>query len=290
MNNQTYLYQESGKINLSRQIFTYIILISFLLYISYVYCVITIVLPIIYLNVLITLGFGILIGTISRVSIRFSHNRSKKSRFLLAIILPLLATILQWAVYLTYLILNEIPSFYEFLGKLHLILLPHNFFSIIAEVYEHGTWGFFGATINGLPLLLIWLVEMGITIAIPLLFMKDLKPSAYSETQQKWYTKHTLFNDFESIPASQTLTTNLISSPIQTIDELGIGTGHRHTKIHLFYLKEENIQYLTFEKISIVGKGNKNRVILINNFEISNTTAEKILEKYKSKKEIFDLF
>lgn len=290
MNNQKYFYTESGKTNLSRQVIAYTILISLMLFISYFYSMIIIAIPIIYLNIVITLGFGIIIGVLTRVSVRLTHNRSKRSRYSLAIILPIIATIFQWSTYISYLILNKIPSFFELLKELPIILLPQNFISIIGEIYEAGTWALFDNSIMGLTLLLIWLTEMGITVAIPILFMKDLKPSAYSELQQKWYTKYTLANDFESIPASQQLTSSLINSPIDTIENLKIGNGHRHTKIHLLYLKEENKQYLTFERISIIGKGNKKRVILINNFIISNSIAEKLLENYRYKKERLDLF
>jgi len=58
----------------------------------------------------------------------------------------------------------------------------------------------------------------------------------------------------------------------------------RHKKIHLFYLEDENKQYLTFEKIYIEGKGNKNSTTVINNMTIDKPAAKSIMEEFANKR------
>lgn len=124
-------------------------------------------------------------------------------------------------------------------------------------------------------------------MAGPIVAIVKTKIYPYSEFLGKWYDKYTLFKDFESISTVTKLKGELSTDPLKSIDSLGKGTGLRHTKVHLFYLKHEDKQYLTFEKIFIEGqgKGKKNSSIAINNFQINKSDADLILEKYENKRE-----
>ncbi len=291
MNNQELFYQESGQINPIKQGLSYVICIGLALILGYIYSVAVIFIPIVYLNFLITVGFGLILGLICRVIVRFSHNRSKKSQIIQAIVIGFLANYFQWTVYILYAYSGEIPTVGLYFSSLHWIMIPENFFAAMAEINQFGTWSIFGITFNGFGLAAIWFAEFLIIIAGPIVAIVKTKIYPYSELLNKWYDKYTLLKDFESISAVNNLTSELVSDPLKSIESLRKGSGLRHTKIHLFYLKDEDKQYLTFEKIFIEGqgKGKKNSSIVINNLKINKTDAELILENYENKRERIDI-
>ena len=287
MENQELFYQESGRIDPLKQSFSYIICIGLSLILGYIYSVIIIIIPIVYLNFLITVGFGTMLGLICRTLIRFSHNRNKKSQIIQAVIIGLLANYFQWTAYILFAYNDAIPSIGLYLENLEWIIIPKNFFAALFEINRIGTWGMFGITFNGFALTFIWIIEFLIIITGPIIAVVKTKSYPYSEHLQKWYFKYTLFKDFESISTAKRFINELASEPIRVIENLGNGSGLRHTKIHLFYLKDETKQYLTFERIFIEGqgKGKKNSTIVINNFMISKSDAEDLLNKFENKRE-----
>ncbi|MCB0516406.1 MAG: hypothetical protein R2798_03605 [Chitinophagales bacterium] len=286
MDNPTLFYQESGKTNLIREVVSYIICIGLALILGYFYAVIIILIPVVYINFFITIGFGIGLGLICKLLARFSHNRNKKSRIIQAVIIGFLANYFQWTAYILYVYNGAtIPSIGTYLANLYWIVIPQNFIAAITEINRVGTWSVFGIVFNGSLLTAVWFFEFAIIMAVPIFTSIQANPYPYSELLQQWYHKYTLFKDFDAIPASNELISELANDPLKTIDSLGKGTGLRHVKIHLFYLKDENKQYLTFEKIFMEGNGKENSSIIIDNLQIDNSDAKQLLEKYENKRE-----
>lgn len=293
MTNPSLFYHESGKIDLIKQSLTYILCIGLALVLGYVYSVVTVFLPIIYLNALISIGFGLSLGFICRALFRLNHNRSKRSRIILAIIFGLLANYFQWTTYILWAYEGAIPGINEYLENILWIMVPDNFIYAITEINRIGPWEIAGTQIKGFGLTTIWIIEFLIIMAGPIVAVLKTTIYPYSELQQKWYPKFTLFNDFQSVSGSSLLLKDLEENPLETIIGLGLGTGLRHTKIHVFYLKEENKQYLTFEKIYVEskqdGKTKTNSSIIVNNFKISNSVAEDILAQFENNRERMDV-
>lgn len=291
MDNKELYYQESGQVSVSKQIMSYVISIGLVLLLGYLYSVIMIFIPIVYLNFLITVGYALLLGLICRVLVRVSHTRNKNYQIIQAVVIGLLANYFQWTSYILYAYNGAIPNIELYFSHLHWIILPKNFFTAIAEINKFGTWSIFGFTFNGIGLTAIWLIEFIIIMAGPIVAIVQTKVYPYSELLEKWYPKYTLFKDFESISAINKLIGELSSDPLKSIDSLGKGTGLRHSKIHIFYLDDEDKQYLTFENIFIEGqgKGKKDCSIVINNFKIKKSDAKLILEKYENKRERTDV-
>lgn len=291
MDNQELFYQESGQINPIRQSLSYAICIGLALILGYIYSVAIIFIPIVYLNFLITLGFGLTLGLICRAIVRFSHNRSKKSQIVQAVVIGFLANYFQWTAYILYAYNGEIPTLGLYFANLHWIMIPENFFTAVAEINKVGTWSIFGIPFNGFALTAIWIIEFLIIIGGPIVAIVKTKIYPYSELLENWYHKYTLYNDFESISMVNKLTKELASDPVKSIESLGKGSGLRHTKVHLYFMKDEDKQYLTFENIFIEGqgKGKKDSSIVINNFKINKADAELILEKYENKRERIDV-
>lgn len=292
MENNNFYYQESKKINPIGLIVSYAIYLVIGLLLGYAYSMITTLIPIIYINFLLAIGLGVTLGFVMRITVRLTHNRNKKSQFLHAAILGVLAFLCQWAAYILYISSAEVPSLSEFLINLPTILSPQNFFPAIAEINHLGMWSIFGITFNGFWLGFIWALEAIIIIGLPIIAVHRTKVYPYSEFLGKWYPKYTLIPDFESVFAVNQFEKELQINPLESIESLGRGLGLRHSKIHVFYHKGENKQYMTVEKVFIEGRGKGKRIteLVINNFEIDKGSAQSILEKFGSKKERIAIF
>lgn len=294
MSTKQAFYQESGKINPLKQSISYLISIPIALILGYVYSVLIIFIPIIYLNFLIGIGLGLALGFICQFLFRLNHNRSKRSRIIQAVVIGLLVNYFQWLAYILWAFDGTMPGVDLYLLNLHWILNPESFFAAIVDINNVGVWEMFGTQLKGFGLSLIWIFEFLIIMAGPIVAVIKSHAVPYSELQQKWYPKFTLFLDFESFSAVNQLMIDLESNPLNTIEELGKGSGNRFVKIHVFYLKEENHQYLTFEKIHIEvkkdGKTKTNSSIILNNFRINSTDAKEILDKFENSKERLGLF
>lgn len=289
--NKELCYKESGNIDPFRLVISYLLGTGTTMILGYVYTVITIAIPIPYINFFLTAGLGLILGFIARFLIRFSHVRNKKQRIIFAIIIGILANYFQWTTYILYAYDGTIPDFTYYIHNLSWIVIPKNFIVALMEINRVGLWSIFGIIFNGFALALIWIAEALIIIAGPVVGILTTKEYPYSEINGKWYPKFTFFTDFSYLSAVNKFTQELINDPITAFENLGKGTGLRHTKIHLFYVEQENNQYLTFETIYIEGhgRGKKNSTIVINNFKIEKGVADRLKEKYQMKRERIDV-
>ena len=293
MDHQHLVYQESGKVNSAKFLIAIIAAVAISILLGYVYVLIMMFIPIIYLNVLITIGLGILLGWIARAATRFSHNRNKRSQLLFAVLLGVLVTYFHYVAYLLYMMDGAVPSLSLYLSQLPWIVMePGSFFSFLSVVNELGPWSIFGLTFSGVLLALVWLLEALIIIGAPVLTVFGSDPYPYAESLGKWYPKFTLSEEFASISGTTSLINDLQADPLKTIEELGMGTATRYSKIHVFYLPKAKDNYLTFEKVTIedAEKGNKDSVLVLNNYRIDKATAAKILEVHRNEREKLAVF
>ena len=145
----------------------------------------------------------------------------------------------------------------------------------------------FGIPFNGFVLTFIWTIEALIIGGLPVLLILKSNTFPYSEKLNKWYPKFTLLKDFESISLMDSLVKSLSKEPIRAIGEIKKGHGLRHSKLHLYYLENEDKQYLSFENIFVEqqGKGKTTKTLMISNFLIANQVAIELKTKYENKRE-----
>lgn len=280
------------KVNVLGLLFSYACCSVAALFLGYAYSVITTLIPLVYINFLITIGFGLALAFVVRIAVRLSHNRNKKSHYILAFVISLMAVVFQWATYILYAVNGEIPSISDYLSNVYWIVLPQVFFPTIIEINEIGMWSILGVTLNGVALSFIWVLEAIVIMALPIIAVYKTKVYPYSELNAKWYPKYTLNQDFESVGGVSSFLNYLTVDPTSAIEDLGRGMGYRYSKVHVFYHINENKQYLSLEKVFIEkrGAGKRTSEIVINNLEIDRNTAQEILEKFPNKKERFEIF
>lgn len=291
MNQNNYFYEESGNINFLSSAISFLICGFLALVFGYVYSSLISIIPIVYANFLLTIVFGVSIAYLVKILVRLTHNRYRKSQMILALFTGIMANYFQWTTYILFLYNGGIPSINELFQNLHWLVVPENMFHNIIEINKFGSWGIFGIPFNGFVLTFIWILEALIIAGIPVLLIYKSNTFPYSEDLNKWYPKFTILKDFESISFMDSLTKSLLVEPISAIESLGKGHGLRHSKLHLYYLENEENQYLSFENIFVEqqGKGKTTKTLMINNFLISKQVAMELKEKYENKRERIEI-
>ncbi len=254
---------------------------------GYVYNLIIYFMPLIYVNFLVVIGYGIGLGFLTRILIRFSHCRSRKSQIILSVAVAVMAFYVAWAAYFITMVNEGIPGFGMYLRSLTWTLLPQDLFPFIGELNRVGSWQVGGVPFNGILLTLVWLFELAILIALPILQVYRMSPSPYSENQQVWYPKYSLNEDFGNMASPHQFMKRLEEDPAAAVEELGIGDAWRCTKVHLYYLPEEQQQYLSVDKHLVEGRGQGKTSIIeaVTNLAIDRSTAERLLNQFAHQRE-----
>ena len=171
------------------------ILAAGLLAFIYVYAVWYI--PFIYINFLLTLVFGFLLGVVLAQLVRTGKLRNPALVTGLATGVALAACYVQWALYLT-LVLNTTSV--ESLGRrasvahtsfsadvmMSILLHPGSIVEAMSELASSGSWSLMGVTPSGIFLYLIWLVEAAIIVVAAVMLARIQSTEPFSETANEW--------------------------------------------------------------------------------------------------------
>lgn len=260
---------------------------------GYLYSLFTYLVPLIYLSVLLAIGFGIVLHWSIRLIIRLSKIQSKTSRTILIIGTIFFSTYFAWVAFLSSAALGIYQTPFNYLTFLDWIFHPQDLFNLIYEVNKIGTWsiGVNGGPVNGSLLAIVWGLEF-IAIAFSSLQLISSYPIfPFSENYNKWYTKFTLEDDFESLSSSSATITKLDTGVLETLQNLDWGNGFNHSKIHLYYLEQETDQYLSIEKVMVTDrkKGTITKTPVVVNYRINNSDAKAIKNTFRITKERFDV-
>lgn len=280
-------YKASGNCNLGRFTLSYISCVLIALVLGFLYTVVSLVVPFVYFNILFCLGFSAVLAFVCKALFRFSHNRSKRKQIVQAFIIGFLANYFQWTAYIVYAYNDALPTFTDFIENLSWIVIPENFLNAVMDINSIGLWSFFGVQFQGVELALIWIGEALLIMSGPVLAAITAKHYPFSEKMNRWYPKYTLDYNFESISAKQYMLDALVINPLEAIRNLGYGTAYRYSKVHLYYLPQESLQYISIEKINVPrqGKGKKNIEQVIYNFTVRKMEMDAIMNEFDFQKE-----
>lgn len=290
--NPDHYYKESDKINpVGLAVSLAIVVVSGVI-LGYIYEAAIRIMPAVYLNLVTLTGLGLALGYLIKIVSRLTSNRSKRSQIIMAVIAGLIANYAQWTAFVLFVVNGYFPSAGEFLNGLSWILHPGGFLSAVSIINEYGVWAVFGIVFKDFALTAVWIIEAFIIFAIPFLMIFYRKVYPYSELYHKWYSKFVLSNDFEYLAGTNRFLIMLESNSFEAVWNLSKGDGLRHSKIFLYYLSEEESQYLTVENTYVEnrGRGKIIKEIVISNFRIPKEEAELILKEYENKKEKINVF
>ncbi|GAB3635297.1 hypothetical protein GCM10027422_08870 [Hymenobacter arcticus] len=157
--------------------------------------------PFVYINFILCLGFGLLLGAALALLVRLGKLRSPGAVGGLALLVGFVAVYLEWSVYLT-LLLNsettgtgkEADTSTSFSASLFADVITHPaaMWSAMRQVNETGTWSLKGSTPSGLFLGVIWVIEAVMILGGVYLMARAQATEPFSETSNEWADEETL--------------------------------------------------------------------------------------------------
>lgn len=157
--------------------------------------------PFVYLNFVLCIGFGVLLGFGLARLVRAGKLRSPGAVSGLALLVGLLAVYLQWCLYLTLLFNSETTgtgrdadTTTSFSGEVFAGLLasPGTVLEALRKVNENGVWELKGLQPSGVLLWLIWALEAAIIVGGAVLLARHQAAEPFSEVSQEWADEETL--------------------------------------------------------------------------------------------------
>lgn len=157
--------------------------------------------PFIYINFILCLGFGLLLGAALAALARLGKLRSPGAVGGLALLVGLVAVYLEWGVFLT-LIFNskttgagqDADTSTSFSASLFADIITHPaaMWAAVRQVNETGTWSLKSATPSGLLLGGIWVIEAALILGGAYLVARAQATEPFSEISHEWATEEAL--------------------------------------------------------------------------------------------------
>ncbi|MCA8831820.1 hypothetical protein [Hymenobacter pini] len=159
--------------------------------------------PLLYVNFIVTMGFGLLLGLVLQQGVKVGKMRNPAVAGWLGFAVGIGAWYVQWCVYLTLLAgAGEVEHLGSRVSFTHTSFQPEVFLNVLAsplQVLEmmprlaaEGTWSVFGITISGVFLYLVWLAEFLIITVLASMLPNMQAATPFSEKTLEWAEKTTL--------------------------------------------------------------------------------------------------
>jgi hypothetical protein len=250
-------HQESGiapPINLS---FIFIIGICIMFFLGFFYSALITLIPIIYFNIVILIGFSYTIAYTSYYLNIVFKIRDKTSSMIMTTVLALFATYFQWVFYLYIISSENVTPLNDVSYILDLLLNPTYLIEFIIELNGTGAWEIGDLNINGAELWIIWLGEILITLGISLRIYYNFNIKPFSEKDNQWYNKTKIDTDFEFINLKKTFLEEFYKNPVVALNSLKKGNGTRQSNVYIFSSKNQNSFLISIENSIVNKKGRK---------------------------------
>lgn len=252
---------------------------------GYLYAVVVTYMPFIYLNLLLNVGFGLMIGFSVSFLCKLALIRNIKARFFIGLLASIVGLAAHWWVYLFLITTGKIPLEHT-VSEGSFLIDPEVLKEIFMALYTYGNWSFSGIDINGSLLVSIWVGEALIIIGAPLLILYKHPIPPFSEKYMKWYSKVTLAQDFAYISGIVSFIQELRGAKGANLLHYPKGDGRRHSKVCLYYLEEEEKAYVSVDNVYISKGSNARKEIdpIVRFIAVPSDIARSLIDKYGVKK------
>ncbi len=144
--------------------------------------------PIIYLNFLLTVGYGFLFGFLSGGLMRWGKVRNTAVACMAAIGVGIIALYFSWN--------GHIHATFQ---GAPILCWPEEMLAGMRQLYEDGSWGLHGGDmISGIPLVIVWLVEAGMIVGLTTVTAFGMiAHTPFCETTQCWLDKEKKINTLD---------------------------------------------------------------------------------------------
>lgn len=251
---KTTFYQPSGKVPSAGIFVTLLVILIGVPILSFVYAYANKYCPFIYINFLITAGFGFALGWIISFASGIGKVRSPKFATLMGFVAALLGLYLSWVVWTASILGSPDMSFVE--NIMALLTSPADLWASMKYINEYGTWSLRGGeAVSGTFLTVIWIIEALIILILPLLIASMKSKQPFCEVGDKWAIKHEPNLKLKYFDNKEQAVAEMIAgdfSSIQPFDEEKVATNHATIEL---YCCEEGQEYF----ISLSNKEEKEK-------------------------------
>ena len=236
--------------------------------------------PLVYINIFITAAFGMILGFGVRIATRIFKVTHKPTALGMGVTAGVVGVIFSWVSYIIYWIVDgsKIDAYFI---DIAFVREPGVFIDMLMIMNAEGIWEIAGIPFNGWILTIIWIVEALMIIAISTLVVRNQNQSPFSIKLNKWYKQFILIKDFESIAMKEDFAQSVAVDCVKTIDDLGSGEAYHYSRISVYYLENEELQYLMAENVRKDRSGKSEKAIeVIPLVVISPEDARTIIDKF----------
>jgi hypothetical protein len=187
--------------------------------------------PIIYINFLLVIGFGMAVGRVTSQTMAAFKVRNATTTSLTAIAAMCVAYYLAWCVWIHALLER---SDIESGGLMSLLTSPVAVGEIIVRISEVGAWtlGRSSQPVHGIVLWLAWLVEAVMIFGFTYASTRSKLGTPFCEPCGRWCVIHPLTRTFSSDVEEQ-LTTQAVAHNFTSLKPLPVGTGVKWYELQL---------------------------------------------------------
>jgi hypothetical protein len=189
-------YRHSGKFGIQALLLVPLVgaLLAWPLGFGYAYLIKWI--PIVYLNILITVGYGFIIGFAVAATVKFCRVRNVFVASLLATVVGLLANYFQWNGHM-HALLSGAPLF----------CAPAGIWGVMQQLFEHGSWAMRdGGNVTGWFLVAVWVVEAAAILVLTVLVGTcTIRDTPYCEKSGCWLDEETKYDTLAAFTDQQQL-------------------------------------------------------------------------------------
>ena len=193
---QTNVYKPSGKVAPAFFAYFLAVLLIGIPVLSVLYIYLIFYVPLIYVNIFITLGCGAALGFLVGHAAKLGKARNPLMVMLFAFLAMILLKYVQWAIYIPLVFTNVYEVFdWNFFERLvesaYLVLDPRAVWFGIDFINEFGVWaiGDSDAAVNNTMLWIVWAGEF-LMMAVTAIAVAGMRPKMpFSEEHGAWYTE-----------------------------------------------------------------------------------------------------
>lgn len=268
---ETY-YKRSGKAPIGGILLTLLFGLGSGIVLAFVYVKLIRHLPIVYLGALATLGYGILLAVAIGFGLKKGKVRNSSVATVLAGLIAVALFYFVWSVWVFDVLQRAGDQEVSLFG---ILTSPRDLGDLILKFNETGTWGTRRVIYSGTALWIIWAVEAGVLLLLPLLGsgLPDVLP--YCETCDCWTEEGTAPREFKCVTSKDELREIVRRKDYGTLlgfpRKAGDTTFYRakvHTCPQCRVLNVLNVEEVTLER-DRYGNLNENRAQIIENLLIN---------------------
>ncbi|MDP5238768.1 hypothetical protein Q9Q94_04470 [Uliginosibacterium sp. 31-16] len=167
--------------------------------------------PLVYINFLITLGFGGAMAVAMMMALDHGHCRNPLLATLGGLAVGLLGWYAQWAAWLGFVLADSglAPGWLDLLSR------PHAVWDLAWRVNETGAWSLRNSSeaVSGIWLDIVWGVEALILLGLPMFGARSQATTPFSETAGLWFEKVELSRKYTWVGDVQAFVSQLESTP-----------------------------------------------------------------------------